>query len=562
METTTTTERPTILEKAWLRHAELDDAANKLTKRHLQLRKWVAILGVVATFLAIFIDTFNAQLPVSVQAVLKVLLIATPLLASMVAAFTSREMGDGRWLSMRAGAEEIKKEIYLYRTVLSRYPERGKWLSNKLANIQRQVYKNSSNTLDTIPYKGQLPPKYHADDPESDTGFNDLTAEQYIRCRLQHQLSYHERKIVQLSKEKRNLTIAILGMGALGALLAGIGGPFAVWVALTASLTAALTGWEELRNREKTIANYSKVKLELTIIRDYWYGLTPAEQNDTAFYRMVTAAENVLFAQLSEWVRSMQEALTGAEEEDRKLAEEMVQISVNTNAELQRKMLAESQAVFAQTSEQLAAVAEDAATTVSGMVTAVSDEAIALNQTMGTAVETAVAQAATARQLAENEVDAWEATSQDALAAAAATADAARESTAAQVEAWQDTAQTVMDTAATESAAMQEAAQTAVDEAAAVAAAAREAAISETAAWGETAQEVVDTAVDESAALRSSVEGSAKYALDFTPVAEQVEDAALEAQKVYEQVAYTAEPDVKYAVQFVTPEEEKLEIRN
>ncbi len=105
-----------ILKEAWMRHAELDANAGTLKKRYTKYRKWVLTLGVLATFLAIFtagvsnlgsqaIPEYFTFLPqglidfltdVRLQAILKVLLIATPLLASVIAAYTSREMGDGR----------------------------------------------------------------------------------------------------------------------------------------------------------------------------------------------------------------------------------------------------------------------------------------------------------------------------------------------------------------------------------------------------------------------------------------------------------------------------------
>lgn len=554
MESTNETSRPAILEKAWMHHAELDTNADRLSKRHLKLRKWVIVLGIVATFLAITTDIISSQCPQGinadacqgVRAVLRILLILTPLVGSMIAAFTSRELGDGRWLSMRAGAEEIKKEIYIYRTVLSHYPHRNKWLSNRLAYIQRQIFKASGRRLDTEPYKGVLPLYYSPDNPISDPGFNDLTAEEYITHRLQEQLSWHEGRIVRLSKAKRNLTIAILLAGVAGALLAALGGSFSVWVALTASFTAALTGWEELRNRDKTILNYSKVKLELSIVRDYWYSLSPEEQTDSEFYKMVLAAENVMFAQNGEWLRSMQEALAGAEDEDKKLVEEMVEMSATSHAELQRKLLSESQVVFAQATEQLSAVAADAAATVSGMVTAVSSEAMALNQTMAESVDAAAAEAAAARLALESSRDAaldeaaaWRETAQDSATVMAAQSAAAREAAAAETAAWEETAQETMDTAvATSAAARQSVAETvdaaaleaeaarlaleasrdrALAEAAGVRAAAAVAAAAETAAWSETAHDVVDTAAAQSAAARQSM-------------AETAEDVAAEAE--------------------------------
>lgn len=549
MESANETSRPAILEKAWMHHAELDTNADRLSKRHLNLRKWVLILGIFATFLAIVTNLLNARCQEgdacsSIRAIFTVLLILTPLIGSMIAAFTSRELGDGRWLAMRAGAEEIKKEIYIYRTVLQHHPNRNKWLSNRLAYIQRQIFKASGRRLDTVPYKGNVPLYFSPDNPNSDPGFTDLAPEDYIKHRLQEQLSWHEGRIVRLSKARRNLTIAILLAGVAGSLLAALGTtitPLAVWVALTAAITASLTGWEELRNRDKTILNYSKVKLELTIIRDYWYSLSPEEQTDSEFYKMVLAAENVMFAQNGEWLRSMQETLAGVDDEDKKLVEEMVAQSATSHAELQRKLLIESQKVMGQATEQLAAVVGDAAATVSGMVTAVSSEAMALNQAMAESVDAAAAEAAaarlaleTSRDAALDEAAAWRETAQEsattAVAQSTAAREAARAATTAEAIAWGQTAQEAATMAAAQSAAARESMAETAEAMAAEADAtrlaletSRDEALVESAAWRETAQESAADAIAQAAAVRDDT--AAAVAAETTAWSETAQDA-------------------------------------
>ena len=85
-----------------------------------------------------------------------------------------------------------------------------------------------------------------------------------------------------------------------------------LWVALTASITAALIGWQELRNVDEVIKNYSKVVMELTLLYDHWQNLVPEERSSAEFYKMVRACEDVLWSQNAEYVRSMQEALQEA----------------------------------------------------------------------------------------------------------------------------------------------------------------------------------------------------------------------------------------------------------
>jgi hypothetical protein len=184
-----------ILEIAWTRFAQFDSAAIKRSKSNLQMRRWIVVLGVLATLFAILTEAYSEFFGALGGFILKFLLVVTPVLASGLAAFASRSYSGGDWLVKRAGAEEIRKEIYMFRTVLQKTSSRRTWLEKRLAEIQRQVYRGLGGELTIPPYEGQLPPEYFPDDPNSDPGFNDLTGEEYFRYRLAHQLGYHETKV-------------------------------------------------------------------------------------------------------------------------------------------------------------------------------------------------------------------------------------------------------------------------------------------------------------------------------------------------------------------------------
>jgi len=314
-----------ILEVAWTRHANLDAAADRRTASFYSIRKWITILGVLATFFAIitqlfFSDTEQAAPFVGYETlglIVKIFFIATPVLASIFAAFATKFYSNGSWLIYRAGSEEIKKEIYFYRTILQKDPTRRAYLEKRLAEIQRSLFRSLSGEFAFEGYSGPLPSNYNAQDPNSDPGFHDLTGDEYFKYRLEHQLAWHNNKVNQRKHERRLMTIYILSIGGLGAVLAALGGVLALWVAFTASIVAALIGWQELRNVDETIKNYSKVVMELTILYDHWVNLEPEERTDVEFYTMVKGCEEVLWAQNVEYVRSMQEALqeSGLEKE-------------------------------------------------------------------------------------------------------------------------------------------------------------------------------------------------------------------------------------------------------
>lgn len=310
METETPKNIP-ILEVAWTRVAHLDALSKKRSAGHHRTRRWIAVLGVLATLFAILTQLLqpeNSAYPLlSLGA--KALFVATPVLASTLAAFASKKFSSGDWLITRAGAEEIQKEIYFFRTILQKKKSRRAYLEKRLEEIQRQIYRALNGEFSFETYKGPIPPNYYPEDPTSDPGFSDLTGDEYFRYRLENQLNWHNKEINEYQAERDRLTVLILLAGALGAVFAAWGEGLSIWVALTASVTAALIGWQELRNIDVIIRNYSKVVMELTLLRDHWLNLEPEERTNAEFYKIVRACEEVLWAQNTEYIKSMQEAL-------------------------------------------------------------------------------------------------------------------------------------------------------------------------------------------------------------------------------------------------------------
>jgi hypothetical protein len=309
----TESQKTPILNIAWIRHASLSASASKRTKAFFGIRKWIIWLGVLATLLALMTKLFFSDEKTLIGLIVKILLVSTPVLASVLAAFSTRFYSNGAWLIQRGASEEIKKEIYIYRTILQNSPKRRIYLEKKLAEIQRKLFRNLAADLSFDEYDGPIPPGGSSNDP----GFNDLTGDEYFAYRLEDQWKWHNNKMVKYKKERRRLTIFVLTAGGLGAVFAAWGGGLSIWVALTASITAALLGWQELRNLDATIKNYSKVVIELTLLYDHWQNLEPEERTTREFYRMVRACEDVIWAQNVEYVKSMQEALaeSGVDEE-------------------------------------------------------------------------------------------------------------------------------------------------------------------------------------------------------------------------------------------------------
>jgi len=317
-----------ILQIAWARFSELDINALARSKSHIDKRRWIALLGVLTTLFAILAQLFTEGL---FSLIIKIFLIATPLIASSMAAFTKAFYANGDWLTMRAGAEEILKEIYFFRTILAKRKDRRSYLEKRLTEIQRQLYKNMGGELVIKPYKGSIPTRYYPDDPTSDPGWDDLTGDEYFAYRVENQLVWHRKKVDQFQTKRIKMQVLILAAGAAGAFLAALGGALSLWVALTASLTAAFLGWQELQNIDAIIKNYSKVVVELTVIYDHWLNLEPEERVEGEFYRMVRSTEEIIWAQNIEYIKSQQEALKEADlDEEANLINRVVKESADS----------------------------------------------------------------------------------------------------------------------------------------------------------------------------------------------------------------------------------------
>jgi hypothetical protein len=312
-----------ILNIAWTRYAHFDDLANQRNRTNNRLRWWIYILGILATFFAIVTKLFVTDPPNLIGWVIKVFFVSIPLISSALAAFSNKFFGSGDWLVTRAGAEQILREIYKYRTVLQDDPRRNVWLEERLDDIQRQVFRGLGGEMVFKDYKGPIPPYDDPKNPSDDSGFNDLTGDQYFTFRVENQLAWHMKKLKQRQAERVRLTIFILTVGLISAFMAAMGGELSIWVAFTASISAALVGWQELRNLDAIIKNYSKVQLELMITYDHWNNLPPEQRTKVEFDKMVSETEEMLWTQNIEYIKAMQEALAKNRPDDTLMNEVM-----------------------------------------------------------------------------------------------------------------------------------------------------------------------------------------------------------------------------------------------
>jgi hypothetical protein len=327
-------------------------------------------LSIVATTLAIVTTLFPSDQPSLLGVTLKTFLVLTPILASALAAYGSKFLSSGDWLVSRAGAEEILKEIYTYRTVLKNSPSRNQWLETRLAEIQRSVFRGMNGELIIPPYEGFLPPHYNKENPYSDPGFHDLVGDEYFHYRFETQLSWHTSKVNRFQQERVRLQVFIILSGVFGAFFAVF---LPLWTALAASFTAVLIGWQELRNLDSVVRNYSKVVMEMNILYDHWKNLSPGNQTPSEFYKLVRSTEDLLWSQNVEYIKAMQEALKDSDlEEEASLVNRVIKEARESDRRLKKSM---EDAVVEMTTERMQEAEETLSETFEQALATLAEEA-------------------------------------------------------------------------------------------------------------------------------------------------------------------------------------------
>jgi hypothetical protein len=225
------------------------------------------------------------------------LLIIIPILLLVLVTAANRFKQGTKWLLLRAGADAIRREIYLYRSRARYYRDQAEQhLSEKLADITRKTMQTEVSATSLKPYnkeRGFPPGKYAA--PGRDDGFSYLTSDRYVEWRLSEQLRFFKKRAVQLEKQLKWLYWLTYIIGGLGAYLAAVNQQ--VWIALTTSLVAAMGVFMGYRQTENSLLQSNRAVTDLANIKAWWHGLSAEEQTQQPLVdSLIGHTENVLQA--------------------------------------------------------------------------------------------------------------------------------------------------------------------------------------------------------------------------------------------------------------------------
>lgn len=304
-------DRSLVLETAWQRYAQLKTHGTITYRQYLSLRGGAILLSAIATFLAVAIASTDRQLITAPPGRILIISLVLVAIINVIVLAISRNRQQGQyWQILNAGAEEIRKTIYLYRTLLPGQENRHQWLHERVSAIQRQVFDSLGGDLVLQPYIGNLPPEQVNDDGNRDPGFRDLLPPDYLHYRLEAQRHQYTQELAQLSTTRTRLQVALFSLAGLSALLPVLGVSVGVWVAFTLFLATGFNLWLELGRIDDRINANNQIILALNLIRDRWQSLTAKEQTGEEFFRLVLATENTLWSYYSQPIFERRQLVT------------------------------------------------------------------------------------------------------------------------------------------------------------------------------------------------------------------------------------------------------------
>lgn len=362
-----------LLNSAWERHRVYSQNATKSQERFLAVERLITLLALLVVVLAVVhpvvlrqmaasegpVD-LNNQLPLSLifgppqhvgLGVLNLLLIIIPITMTALRAFAVKFSRGNSWVILRGNAEALKMEIFYYRTQVKQYQsDRNTQLAEKIQQISQRLKGSVVHQRALFPYENQRPTHLRlgvvfwavsrlwnwgqqlthyvwefffavneaADSlPKEPDRTSDLDPENYIKYRLDDQFDWYRRKARSYDRQHQLLQTSVYIFGGFGTLLAAIG--FQSWVAVTATLAAALVNYLEYRRVEVTLMGYNQSADALYDIRTWWYSLSAAEQASfNNFEKLVVNTEETIRSEHNSWLQDMQDRLADLYESKRK----------------------------------------------------------------------------------------------------------------------------------------------------------------------------------------------------------------------------------------------------
>jgi SLOG in TRPM, prokaryote/SMODS and SLOG-associating 2TM effector domain 1/Protein of unknown function (DUF4231) len=307
-----------VAAQVWSRFARYDQAAKRQRATFERLQGAVLLVGVIATLVALSQNALGSLGGDSRPWLggVRAVVIALPIVVSVLIATTNQVGAGKRWVLLRAAAESIKRELYRYRTRTGPYNQQppagraepvssGQALADRVGEIEAVLVKTEASNGALPDYEGLMPPAGGI--AAGDDGLSRLDPARYLTVRVDDQLGWFRSKVTKLEKRLRWFRVVALVAGGVGTLLAATG--HAPWIGLTTAVATAIVAHLGYLQIEPTLVAYNQAASRLDDLRMQW-SANPAFHTDAKrFEQLVNDAESMLELEQGGWVQQMSKAI-------------------------------------------------------------------------------------------------------------------------------------------------------------------------------------------------------------------------------------------------------------
>lgn len=275
----------------WDRQSVWSQTANRLKARIDRLRSTMLALAVASAVLT----TLAAQVASLNRPGGKVLAVLAGVAVGLVPLVRSRLGRDAvsRWTRARSVSEELKAEVYRFLADVAPYRGSDRWtlLIERSRRVQDAAADLMVSTADVVPAERGVP------------AVHDITT--YVERRVVPQIGWYRGRSAGLKRKLGRARAIELGLAVVGVLLAALAATGAVdalaaWVAVIATLTAALSSHVAGSRWEYQLVEYLRTADELNRLYEEW--AVPDALDEAGEDRLVDRCEHVVSIQNDGWM--------------------------------------------------------------------------------------------------------------------------------------------------------------------------------------------------------------------------------------------------------------------
>ena len=274
----------------WDQQSIWSQTANHLKARIDRLRSTMLALTVAAAVLT----TLAAQIASLGSTIGRVLALGAGVSVGLVPLVRSQlgAQAVSEWARTRSVSEELKAEAFRFLAEVTpfRGADRESLLAERVGRVRDEAADLLVHTTGVAPVVRQ-PPAVH-------------DVDSYVAVRLEPQIAWYRGRSVSLARRLARARGCEVALGVLGVVLGAAASAFAVdevsaWVAVVATVTAALSSHVAGSRWEYQLVEYLRTADELERMREDW---SIADRSEEASDRLVDRCEHVVSIQNDGWM--------------------------------------------------------------------------------------------------------------------------------------------------------------------------------------------------------------------------------------------------------------------